>query len=138
MKTSCPVDGNVAFASIQSRCTLHTSTSADSTELEQSVEDRTIVTNVVFPLLFGERIHVVWRYFLKKVDVLVGVELGHFMTGGGFCTLQRAMSQWDRFQFVPLRSSHRRGKAETRTEGVLENVVAYVYLHLLVYTIVHY
>ena len=90
MKTSSPVDGNVAFAAVQTSCPLHASTSADATELEKSVEDRAIVTDIVFALLFCESIHVVRSDFLEEVNVLVRVELGHFMTGSWFCALSKS------------------------------------------------
>jgi hypothetical protein len=88
MKTSSPIDCDVAFATVQTRCTLHATTRADTTELEESVKDRTIITNIVFPLLLGERVHIVGCDLLKEVDVLVGMELGHLMTGGRFGALQ--------------------------------------------------
>jgi len=34
MKTTSPIHSNVAFASVQSRSTFHTATSADTAELE--------------------------------------------------------------------------------------------------------
>ena len=89
MKTSSPIDCDVAFATVQTRSTLHATTRADTTELEESVEYRTIITNVVFPLLLGERVHVVWCYLLEKVDVLVGMKLGHLMTGSRFGPLRK-------------------------------------------------
>jgi hypothetical protein len=87
MKSSSPVDGNVAFAPVETSCSLHTATSANATEVKQSVEDWTIIANVIFALLLGEVVHVVWGDFLEEVDVLIGVKLGHFMTGSRFCPL---------------------------------------------------
>ncbi len=88
MKSTSPVDCDIAFATVETSSTLHASTSTNTTELEESVKDRAIVTNIVLPLLLCERVHVVWCHFLEEVDVLVSVELGHFMTGGGFGALQ--------------------------------------------------
>jgi len=87
MQTASPVDSNIAFAAVQPRRTLHTATSADTAELEQTVEDRTVVADVVFALLFAEVVHVVWGDALQEVDVLVGVELGHLVLGGGLCAV---------------------------------------------------
>jgi hypothetical protein len=82
MKTSSPIDCYVAFATIETGSTLHASTRANTAELEESIEDRTIITNVIFALLLSERVHVVGRDLLKEVDVLVGVELSHLMACG--------------------------------------------------------
>lgn len=91
MQTSCPVDRDIALAAIESRCALHTATRANPAEFKQAVKDRTIVTNVAFPLLFLVEIHVIWRDFAEEVDVFVGVELGHFEFGGGFCALRMSI-----------------------------------------------
>jgi len=80
MKTASPVDRNIALATVEARSTFHTTTSADSAELEKPVENRAIISNVIFSLLLGEGIHVIRSDLLKEVDVLVGVELGHFMS----------------------------------------------------------
>jgi len=87
MKTTSPVDCDVAFASIQASSTLHATTSANTAEVEESVEDWTIITDVVFSLFFGKSIHIVRSNLLQEVDVLVGMELGHFVTGSRFCAL---------------------------------------------------
>ena len=89
MKTSSPIDCDVAFATIQTRSTLHATTRANTTELEESVEYRTIITNVIFSLLFGERVHVVWCDLLEEVDVLICMELGHLMTSSRFGALHK-------------------------------------------------
>jgi len=93
MKSSRPVDGDVAFAPVESSSSLHTATSADAAEIEQAIEDWAIVTNIVFALFLGEVIHVVRSNFLQEIDVLVGVKLGHFMPGGRFCALQKEVSK---------------------------------------------
>lgn len=87
VQTSSPVDGNIAFLAIQSRGTLHGSTSADATELEQAVKDRAVVSYIVLALLLGKLFNVVGSDFLEKVDIFVSVELGHFEFGGRFGTL---------------------------------------------------
>lgn len=84
MQTAGPVDSNVALAAVQSCSTLHTATSADAAELEQAVEDWAIVADVVLALLFAEVVHVVGSDALQKIDVLVGVELGHLVLGRRF------------------------------------------------------
>jgi hypothetical protein len=79
MQTASPVDGDVAFSAVQSCSALHAASSADTTELEQAIEDGTVVADVVLALLLAEVIHVVWSDALKEIDVFVGVELGHFV-----------------------------------------------------------
>jgi hypothetical protein len=93
MKTASPIDSDVAFTTVQARSTLHTATSADTTEFEQSVEDRTIISNIVLALLLSVCIHVVWCNLSEKVDVFVSVELGHLVLGSGFCALQQEGQQ---------------------------------------------
>jgi hypothetical protein len=90
MKTSSPVDGDVAFATVQTSCPLHASTSANTAELKKTVEDRAIITDIVLSLLLCESIHVVGSDFLEEVNVFVSVELGHFMTGSWFCALSKS------------------------------------------------
>ena len=88
MKTTSPVDCYVAFASVQTGGAFHASTCADSAKLEEPVKDRAIISNVVFTLLLSKRVHIIWCYLLKEVDVLVSMELGHLMAGGRLGTLQ--------------------------------------------------
>jgi len=93
MKSSGPVDGDVAFAPVETSCPLHTTTSADAAEVKQSVEDWTVITNVVFPLFLGEVVHIVRCDLLKEVDILVCMELGHFMASSWFCALGKGVSK---------------------------------------------
>lgn len=88
VKTSSPVDGDVAFATVQTCSSLHATTRADAAELKESVEDRAVITNIVFSLLLGERVHVVWGDLLKEINVFVGMELGHLVTCSRFSALQ--------------------------------------------------
>lgn len=87
MEASGPVDGNIAFTTVQSRCTFHTTTRTDTTEFEQPIEDRTIVSDVILSLLLRERVHIVRCDLLEKVDVFIGMELGHLKSSGWFRTL---------------------------------------------------
>jgi hypothetical protein len=87
MQTASPVDSNVAFAAVQPCGALHATSSADATELEQAVEDRAIVANVILALLFAEVVHVVGCDALQEIDIFVGVELGHLVLGGGLCAV---------------------------------------------------
>ena len=84
VETASPVDGDVAFSTVQSCGTLHAASSADTTEFEQTVEYRTVVTDVVLSLLLAEVVHVVGSDALEEIDVFVGVELGHFVLGSWF------------------------------------------------------
>jgi len=87
MKSSGPVDGDVAFAPVETSCPLHTTTSADTAKVKQPVEDWAIITDIVLSLLLGEVVHIVWSDFLEEVDILVRVELGHFMASSRFRAL---------------------------------------------------
>jgi len=88
MQTARPVDGNVALLAIQTGRALHAATGADAAELEQAVEDWAIVTNVELGLLPVEGLNIVGGDFLKEFDVFVGVELAHFVLGGGLRALE--------------------------------------------------
>jgi hypothetical protein len=87
MQATSPVDGDVAFATVQTSSTFHTATSTDSTEFKEAVKDWAIITDIVLALLFAVRLHVVGCDFLKELDVLVGVELSHFKAGCRFGAL---------------------------------------------------
>ena len=52
MKTASPIDCNVALLAVQTGGTLHATTSADTAELEQAIEHGTIISDIVFALLF--------------------------------------------------------------------------------------
>jgi len=60
MEPTSPIDCNIAFSTVQSCSTLHTTTSTDTAKLEKAVEDRTIIADVEAALLFLEVLHVVW------------------------------------------------------------------------------
>jgi hypothetical protein len=134
VKTSSPVDGDVAFTTVQSGGTFHATTSADTAELEKSVKNRTIITHIIFSLLFCERVHVIRSNLLQEIDVLVSMELGHLVLGSWFCALKD-----DQFSFN--RSDQREIAAEFRSsqEADMQSVElgTYIDLHLLVNTIVH-
>lgn len=89
MQASSPVDSNVALLAVQTGGSFHRATGADSTELEETVEDRTIVTNIVLGLLTHVTIHIVGCNSSEEIDILVGVELGHFIDDGGLRALCR-------------------------------------------------
>ncbi len=87
VETSSPVDSYVTFLAIESRCSFHTTSSADPTELEESIEDGAIVPDVEAALLFLVHLHIVGRYFTQEFDVFVGVELCHFKASRWFRSL---------------------------------------------------
>jgi hypothetical protein len=64
MQTTSPVDSNLTLLAIESRRTLHTATSTYATELEQPVEHWTVVTDIVFALLFAVCLHIVGGHSL--------------------------------------------------------------------------
>ena len=83
MQTSSPVDRNITLAPVQPCSALHTASSRDPTKLKQPIKHRTIIPDIILPLLFGERVHIIWRHTLQEVHILVGVELCHLVLGGG-------------------------------------------------------
>lgn len=87
VQSTGPVDSNVTFPAVQARCAFHGSASADATKLEQTIKDRTVITDVVFALLPGEVVHVVGSDLVQEVDVFVRVELSHLVLGSRLRTL---------------------------------------------------
>lgn len=87
VKTTGPVDGNVALLAVETRRALHAASGTNAAKLEQAVKDGAIVPDVELGLLFLVRVHVVWSHLLKEVDVFVRVELGHFAAGRWFRAL---------------------------------------------------
>ena len=49
-----------------------------------------MIGKYTFMLLLDEAVHVDWRYSAEKLDVFIGVELGHLSFSGGFCALRNA------------------------------------------------
>lgn len=64
MEAAGPVDGNVAFLTVESGSTLHAAAGTDAAELEETVKDRTIIANIEFGLLPLEVFHVLWADLL--------------------------------------------------------------------------
>jgi hypothetical protein len=104
MQSAGPVDRDIALPAVQTRRALHGASRADTAELEQAVKDGTVVSNVVLALLFGEAVHVVRRDLVQELDVLVGVELRHFVLGRGFGALSsdqsKVQEQWEASAYV--------------------------------------
>lgn len=88
MKPTSPIDGNVALLSVETGSALHRAASADATELEQTIKDRTVVTDVVLRLLSLVGLHVVGRNPSEELDILVGMELGHLVDNCRLRSLQ--------------------------------------------------
>ena len=87
MQSACPVNCNIAFPSIQSRCSLHAAARADAAKLKQAIKNRTIITYIVSSLLLHEVVHVVRRHALQEIHVLVGMELCHLVLGCRLCAV---------------------------------------------------
>jgi hypothetical protein len=79
MQTTSPVYSDVAFPSVQASGALHGTASADTAKLKKAIKYRAIVSDIVFTLLAGELLHVVWRDLVQEFDVLVRVELRHLV-----------------------------------------------------------
>lgn len=78
MQTTGVVDGDISFVAMETCSALHRTTSTDGTEVEETIKDRTIITNVEFGLLPLVRVHIVRGDPPEKLNVLVSVELRHF------------------------------------------------------------
>lgn len=84
MQPARPIDRNIALPPIQPRRPLHTAPRTNPTKLKQPIENRTIIAHIILALLLGKAVHIIRRHALQEVDVLVSVELGHLVLGGGF------------------------------------------------------
>jgi hypothetical protein len=89
MEATSPIDGDVALLAVESRSALHATARTDTTKLEETVEYRAIISDIVFSLLPHEAVHIVWCDFLQEIDVVVRVKLGHFASGRRFRALQK-------------------------------------------------
>jgi len=87
MEASSPINSDIALAAVKTGCTLHATTRTDATELEKSIEDWAIISDIELALLFRVAFHIVWSDFLKKLNVFIGVKLGHLMLVGGLSSL---------------------------------------------------
>jgi hypothetical protein len=87
MKASSPIHSDVAFAAVETGCPFHAATRADAAELEKSIKDWAIISDIEFALLFRVAFHIIWRDFLKELNIFIGVKLGHLMFVGGLGSL---------------------------------------------------
>jgi hypothetical protein len=87
MKAASPVDGNVAFIAVEAGGALHAATSTDAAELEKTVKDGAVVTDIVLALLSHKGVHVVGGNFLQKLDVFIRVKLCHLGHDSGLGAL---------------------------------------------------
>jgi len=95
VKTTSPIDRNVAFFPIETRSSLHAATSTDTAKLEESIKHRAVVADIVLALFAHEAIHIVWSHLLKKLNVLVRMKLRHLRGHGGFRALHWLLAQCD-------------------------------------------
>lgn len=82
VKSTGPVNGNVALVAVEPGGTLHTTTRANTAKLKEPIEDGTVISDIVFALLLREGVHVVRCNLRKEVDILIRVKLGHFVFRG--------------------------------------------------------
>ena len=87
MQTTSPVDSDLTLLAVESCRTLHAATSTYAAELEQTIEDGTVISDIVFALLFAVRLHIIRRNSLQEIDVVVCVKLRHLVLGRGFRSL---------------------------------------------------
>lgn len=48
MQPTRPIDSDITLASVETGCTFHATTCADTTELEEAIEHGTVVADIVF------------------------------------------------------------------------------------------
>ena len=84
-----PVDGNVAFFAVKPRGALHRATATDAAKFKQTIENRTVVTDIEFDLFLGKQVGVFRRHARQKVNVLVRMELAHFLFRSRFRALKK-------------------------------------------------
>jgi hypothetical protein len=82
MQPTSPVDGDVTLLSVQTSGSLHGASCTDPTKLEQTVENGTIITDIILGLLSHVTVHIVGCDSSEKVDVFVGMKLGHLVDNG--------------------------------------------------------
>lgn len=87
VQPTCPIHSDITFVPVQTRSTFHAAAGTDTAELEEAVEDGTVVADIVLCLLAGEGVHVVRGDFCEELDVLVCMELSHFVSACRFCSL---------------------------------------------------
>lgn len=64
VQTTSPIHRNVAFLSVQSSGAFHTAAGTDATELKEPVENRAVITDVVFALFAHVTVHIIRSDFL--------------------------------------------------------------------------
>lgn len=64
MKSSGPIDCDIALLAIQARGSLHTATGADAAKLKEAIKDGTVIADIVLALLAHVAIHIVWGNLL--------------------------------------------------------------------------
>ena len=87
VQPTSPVDCDIAFAPVEPRGAFHATAGADPTKLEESIENRAVVSDIVLRLILGKVVHIVGRDLLQEVDVLVRMILGHFVACSWLRTL---------------------------------------------------
>jgi hypothetical protein len=115
MKASSPVYSDVTFAAVETGCTLHAPSRADTAKLEKSIEDRAIISDIELALFFGVVLHIIWCDLLKEIHVFVGMKLGHFVLVGRFCSLKSLSAMYS----SNLNSKEQNNKEESESlQGV--------------------
>ena len=89
MQATRPINRDVALLPVQASGPFHGATTANAAELEESIEDGTIVPYVELRLFLLISFHVVRIDFAQEIDVFIGMELSHLKVRSRF----RALSQ---------------------------------------------
>ena len=63
VKATSPIYSNIALAAVEPGGALHTATGANTAKLKETIEYRTVITDVVLALLLRICVHIVRCYF---------------------------------------------------------------------------
>ena len=81
VESTGPVYYNVREVLVEPSCASYGTGRVELAELEETVEDRAVFTDVEAGKLAGEVTHVVWGYGAEEVHVVVRVETGEVSVG---------------------------------------------------------
>jgi hypothetical protein len=79
VQSTSPVHRNVALLTTQSGRAFYAAASINAAEVKEAIENWRVDTNVELELLVRVLVLVLWRHHLQEADVVVSVEVGHFL-----------------------------------------------------------
>jgi hypothetical protein len=79
VQSTSPVHRNVALLTTKSGRAFYAAASINAAEVKEAIENWRVGTNVELKLLVRVLVLVLWRHHLQEADVVVSVEVGHFL-----------------------------------------------------------